>query len=108
MIFIFFFFSSGRRMRMCALVTVVLSCVLTFSGSGVGITGSNNPSNYNGFKIMRDGRTQHGSDIQKLAQIMAQPESLDGIQPGNSTPLDLLDAYGIGRASCRERVCQYV
>ncbi|AEC20672.1 hypothetical protein PT7_2132 [Pusillimonas sp. T7-7] len=63
------------------------------TGSGVAITGSHNPSNYNGFKIMMAGRTLHGSDIQKLAQIMAQPESLDGIQPGNSTPLDLLDAY---------------
>nr|WP_218948089.1 phosphomannomutase/phosphoglucomutase [Pollutimonas harenae] len=63
------------------------------TGSGVAITGSHNPSNYNGFKIMMGGRTLHGSDIQKLAQIMAQPDSVDGIKPGQSTPLNLLDAY---------------
>jgi len=36
------------------------------TGSGVMITGSHNPSNYNGFKMMIDGNTLSGDDIQKL------------------------------------------
>ena len=63
------------------------------TGSGVAITGSHNPSNYNGFKIMMGGRTLHGSDIQALAQIMAQPDALDGITAGQCQQLDLLDTY---------------
>jgi len=36
------------------------------TGSGVMITGSHNPSNYNGLKMMIDGNTLSGDDIQKL------------------------------------------
>lgn len=36
------------------------------TGSGVAITGSHNPSNYNGFKLMMGGRTLYGSDIEQL------------------------------------------
>jgi len=36
------------------------------TGSGVMITGSHNPSNYNGFKMMIDGDTLSGDDVQKL------------------------------------------
>lgn len=43
------------------------------TGSGVMITGSHNPSNYNGLKIMIDGNTLSGDDIQKLYnRIMLQ------------------------------------
>src|SRR5690606_15694479 len=63
------------------------------TGSGVAITGSHNPSHYNGFKIMMGGRTLHGNDIQELARIMAAPEALDGVKQGSTTRLDLLDAY---------------
>ncbi|MDS1140561.1 phosphomannomutase/phosphoglucomutase [Pusillimonas sp. SM2304] len=63
------------------------------TGSGVAITGSHNPSQYNGFKMMMAGRTLHGDDIQKLAHIMAHPEPVDGITPGASSTLSLLDAY---------------
>ena len=63
------------------------------TGSGVAITGSHNPPNYNGFKMMMAGKTLHGDDIQALAVAMAQPAPTDGIPPGNRTPLKLLDAY---------------
>ncbi len=36
------------------------------TGSGVMITGSHNPSNYNGFKMMIGGNTLSGDDIQKI------------------------------------------
>src|SRR5699024_428026 len=40
------------------------------TGSGVAITGSHNPSNYNGFKIMMAGKTLHGPEIQALGANM--------------------------------------
>ncbi len=63
------------------------------SGSGIAITGSHNPPDYNGFKMMMAGRTLHGDDIQALRQAM------DGIQPpldttpGISVVTDLTDTY---------------
>jgi phosphomannomutase/phosphoglucomutase len=63
------------------------------TGSGVAITGSHNPPDYNGFKMMMDGKTLYGDDIQKLAQIMAQPEPMGDIKPGTQHKLELLDAY---------------
>ncbi|HEY9572380.1 MAG TPA: phosphomannomutase/phosphoglucomutase [Pusillimonas sp.] len=63
------------------------------TGSGVAITGSHNPPAYNGFKMMMDGKTLYGDDIQKLAQVMAEPESTDTLPSGQRRTLDLLDAY---------------
>ncbi|MEO6985188.1 MAG: phosphomannomutase/phosphoglucomutase [Paralcaligenes sp.] len=40
------------------------------TGSGVAITGSHNPPNYNGFKIMMGGKTLHGEGVQALREIM--------------------------------------
>lgn len=62
------------------------------TGSGVAITGSHNPPNYNGFKMMMAGKTLHGADIQALKQRI-----LAGVQPASNTGLresrDLLDQY---------------
>jgi phosphomannomutase/phosphoglucomutase len=63
------------------------------SGSGVAITGSHNPPDYNGFKMMMAGRTLHGDEIQALRVAM------DGILPpvntttGLSIATDLVDTY---------------
>lgn len=62
------------------------------TGSGVAITGSHNPPNYNGFKMMMAGRTLHGADIQALKkriQAGVQPAA----QPGAREARDLLDQY---------------
>jgi phosphomannomutase/phosphoglucomutase len=40
------------------------------SDAGVMITGSHNPSDYNGFKVMRGKSTIHGDEIQKIRQLI--------------------------------------
>ncbi|MFT0533624.1 phosphomannomutase/phosphoglucomutase [Castellaniella hirudinis] len=63
------------------------------SGSGVAITGSHNPPDYNGFKMMMAGRTLHGADIQALRQRMAGIQPPGGIPAGQARPKDLIDTY---------------
>ena len=43
------------------------------TGSGVAITGSHNPPEYNGFKIMLGGETLHGPAIKALHELMEGP-----------------------------------
>ncbi|WP_066459075.1 phosphomannomutase/phosphoglucomutase [Castellaniella caeni] len=63
------------------------------SGSGVAITGSHNPPDYNGFKLMMGGRTLHGDDIQALRAAMANIAAPQGTEPGSRTAQDLVDTY---------------
>ena len=71
---------------------------------GIQITGSHNPANYNGFKMVFQGRPFFGQDIQKLGQLAAEGAWLDGtgdvsnardarrtISIGCSTGLDGID-----------------
>jgi len=61
------------------------------TGSGVMITGSHNPSNYNGFKMMIDGNTLAGDDIQKLYnRIILQDFS---VGQGSRTERDVTRDY---------------
>lgn len=64
------------------------------TGSGVAITGSHNPPDYNGFKMMLAGRTLYGPDIQALREQM---QALAGTEPsvpaGTRRPLDVRPQY---------------
>src|SRR3546814_17758885 len=71
------------------------------TGCGVAVTGSHNPPDYNGFKIVIGGETLAESAIQDLYQRIASGALSQDGHGG-------LRQVEIGRASCRERVCQYV
>ncbi|MEL7781836.1 phosphomannomutase/phosphoglucomutase [Citromicrobium bathyomarinum] len=58
---------------------------------GIQITGSHNPPNYNGFKMVFQGRPFFGEDIQRLGEIAAAGDWEDGT--GNVSDRPLLDAY---------------
>lgn len=63
------------------------------TGSGVAVTGSHNPPEYNGFKIMMGGDTLHGETILALGRIMASLAPRDDIAPGTRQQVDLSDEY---------------
>ncbi len=58
---------------------------------GIQITGSHNPPNYNGFKMVFQGRPFFGSDIQKLGELAAAGDWLDGA--GSVTECDIIGEY---------------
>lgn len=59
--------------------------------TGVMITGSHNPSDYNGFKMMIDGHTLSGDDIQVLMQRIIAQDYSDG--EGNLREQDVRPQY---------------
>ncbi|WP_397474830.1 phosphomannomutase/phosphoglucomutase [Pusillimonas sp.] len=63
------------------------------TGSGVAITGSHNPPNYNGFKMMMGGKTLHGADVQALKAVMRELDPTDEALQGRRTTLNLIDDY---------------
>lgn len=58
---------------------------------GVQITGSHNPPEYNGFKLVADGRSFYGASIQRLRERIANGELATG--EGNCEARDVLPAY---------------
>jgi phosphomannomutase/phosphoglucomutase len=71
----------------------------TQTGSGVSITGSHNPPDYNGFKMMMGGKSLHGTDIQALKRAMASVSEPVGSVRGTRRSDNVVDAY-IQRISC--------
>ncbi len=61
------------------------------TGSGVMLTGSHNPADYNGLKIMLDGETLAGKLITGLYDMIASNDLLNG--EGSVQELDIADDY---------------
>jgi phosphomannomutase len=59
--------------------------------SGIQVTGSHNPKDYNGFKMVLGGRAIYGDDIQKLRQRIEAEDYVAG--PGRSARMDVLAEY---------------
>src|SRR3546814_6318164 len=97
LLYFVFFFSSRRRHTICALVTGVQTCALPIS---LVRDPQGNP-----FYVMRGASDENSTAF-----------SRDGMGKCNWNELATTDQEGahafyaaeIGRASCRERVCQYV
>ncbi|MGN6377242.1 MAG: phosphoglucomutase/phosphomannomutase PgmG, partial [Sphingomonas sp.] len=58
---------------------------------GIQITGSHNPADYNGFKMVLQHRPFFGADIQKLGKMAAEGDWEEG--SGEATDYDILDEY---------------
>ncbi len=59
--------------------------------SGIQVTGSHNPKNYNGFKMVLAGRAIYGEDIQGLRQRMEAEDYATG--QGRTGAMDILAEY---------------
>ena len=60
--------------------------------SGIQVTGSHNPKDHNGFKMVLDGRAIHGDEIQGLRRII-ETEDWDLRPGGSQTRADVQAAY---------------
>ena len=64
----------------------------TLCRSGIQVTGSHNPKDYNGFKMVLAGRAIYGDEIQALRRVM-EAESWDLRAGGSVREVDVLDSY---------------
>ena len=64
----------------------------TLCESGIQVTGSHNPKDYNGFKMVLNGRAIYGEEIQALRRTMEQ-ESWQLAPGGSVRQADVLPAY---------------
>src|SRR3546814_4892362 len=102
-VFVMFFFSSRRRHTRCALVTGVQTCALPISSAPELVKRIYEefgalPGNGWGMTETMATVTGHGAE-----DYLNRPNSA-----GPPVAVADLEIREIGRASCRERVCQYV
>ncbi len=64
----------------------------TLCASGIQVTGSHNPRDYNGFKMVLNGRAIYGDEIQALRRTM-EAESWQLLPGGSVRTVDVLPAY---------------
>ncbi len=65
----------------------------TLANSGIQITGSHNPKDYNGFKMVMAGRAIYGDEIQGLRQRMEADDSAVPARSGKITHVNVLAPY---------------
>jgi phosphomannomutase/phosphoglucomutase len=70
---------------------VYFGCYHLNTGSGVSVTGSHNPPDYNGFKIVLGGETLSEDSIQALYARIAENRFVDG--SGGLQQIDITDDY---------------
>lgn len=64
----------------------------TLCGSGIQVTGSHNPKDYNGFKMVMRGKAIYGEDIQALRRMM-ETETWQNAEGGSVRAVDVWPAY---------------
>ncbi|HSU20286.1 MAG TPA: phosphomannomutase/phosphoglucomutase, partial [Variovorax sp.] len=64
----------------------------TLASSGIQVTGSHNPKDYNGFKMVLAGRAIYGDEIQSLRRVM-EAGSANLAEGGSVRKVDVLEAY---------------
>ncbi|WP_374249505.1 phosphomannomutase/phosphoglucomutase [Thermomonas sp.] len=72
---------------------VYFGCYHLRTGCGVAITGSHNPPDYNGFKIVVGGETLAGDAIKELHARIAEDRLLDADVPGTLDERDIGEDY---------------
>jgi phosphomannomutase len=65
----------------------------TLASSGIQVTGSHNPKDYNGFKMVLKGRAIYGDEIQALRQTMETSGWDQPAQPGKVRNVNILKPY---------------
>ena len=79
------------RLGSCATPMLYYSVHALETDGGIMITGSHNPPNYNGFKMMLGKGPFFGADIQDLGRIAAEGDYESG--EGSSGDVDILESY---------------
>ncbi len=65
----------------------------TLATSGIQVTGSHNPKDYNGFKMVLAGRAIYGEEIQGLRTIMDADSAVTAASPGQVSQVDVSKSY---------------
>src|SRR5438067_1778849 len=66
----------------------------TLCSSGIQVTGSHNPKDYNGFKMVMAGRAIYGDQIQALRRLMEEGRAAGGgVPPGKVRNVNVLAPY---------------